>query len=782
MCPRLLFSVHFQLWTTLLWLSILCHGQYYGEVTTEVSVRSVHCQDPGIPDHAIRTPPEGIGTFYLGAKVHYSCEDGYRLKGSTTLECIDGGAWFSDDENPSCISNQPCLINIIENANFASNDFTDGSHRSGVKAGGVVSISCDTGFYLSDQTLSQNVCGKNGKWAYVWPQCIGLCPPPPSIENGYYTVNGGHMENQYKAEAILSYMCSRGYSLVGDSKRVCSQGRWQGQQPSCEQDCNEEPPAIENGDYILHGELGDGVNGYRSSTEATYHCDPGYMININIFKSLVCSNGEWVGEQPTCSASCDMPPTIPHGYILGIMQSPFPVSGVVTYSCDPDYYIQGCDQQAFFITNTVCQRECLASSTWSGSLPVCVALEPQVAYCDDPGEPEHGKRCCQDKFEPGDKVSFYCDEGFTRTGSPERICSQDGTWTGSPASCFPVSSNVVTSEPQSEGIFLTNTTLTIVIATTGTILGVLIIIILLSLKKCHYRNRRLSRSLPMHHSHRRSHLMSPTDIDRVALIAYANGLEVVLPSYEEATAEERPARPPSFSESFEPSDNNNSNSNVEQNNIPPQNPPQNPPQSTTCNSSSQTSPPQTLSPDPPPRTSSQTRNLLSQFRRLPRIPRSLRIGPPPPLSMFMDQREHQELSTSDGYRNTRNQNSEVGVQRQNTANEPSNEQAEIDCLNVEFRVTDTAALLQLENEISRMNAEQSTETTQDRLDNQGVSNDDDDDVEMLTDLTEEEADKTVSTDQNVTTGTDNIPVTDRTSTETEDDSNQVEVPQSPGLN
>ena len=62
-------------------------------------------------------------------------------------------------------------------------------------------------------------------------------------------------------------------------------------------------------------------------------------------------------------------------------------------------------------------------------MPVCEEI-----ICDELAVPQDGsKDCSGDQF--GQKCSFMCDTGFDLSGSEERTCQADGTWTGVPVHC-----------------------------------------------------------------------------------------------------------------------------------------------------------------------------------------------------------------------------------------------------------------------------------------------------------------------------------------------------------
>ncbi|CBY06819.1 unnamed protein product [Oikopleura dioica] len=72
---------------------------------------------------------------------------------------------------------------------------------------------------------------------------------------------------------------------------------------------------------------------------------------------------------------------------------------------------------------------CTTDGKWSAEMPVCEEI-----ICDELAIPQDGsKDCSGDQF--GQKCSFMCNTGFDLSGSEERTCQADGTWTGVPVHC-----------------------------------------------------------------------------------------------------------------------------------------------------------------------------------------------------------------------------------------------------------------------------------------------------------------------------------------------------------
>ena len=62
-------------------------------------------------------------------------------------------------------------------------------------------------------------------------------------------------------------------------------------------------------------------------------------------------------------------------------------------------------------------------------MPVCVQIK-----CDVLDAPKHGKKDCSGEIF-GETCNFECNTGFDLSGSEQRTCQADGTWTGVPVHC-----------------------------------------------------------------------------------------------------------------------------------------------------------------------------------------------------------------------------------------------------------------------------------------------------------------------------------------------------------
>jgi len=206
------------------------------------------------------------------------------------------------------------------------------------------------------------------------------------------------------------YFCVPGYQLVGNSKRYCGENAvLSGDQPICELIYCPNLSATS----VLSVTMSDLT--YVSNGVATYTCAAGYsMLGSN---TRTCqADGTWSGSEPTCSINtCPLPSaTNP----LAVSAPDITYKSDATYVCDIGYSMTG--------SNT---RTCQADGTWSGSEPTC-----SIVTCPLPSATSPLAVSAPDITYKSD-ATYFCDIGYSMTGSNPRTCQADGTWSGSEPTC-----------------------------------------------------------------------------------------------------------------------------------------------------------------------------------------------------------------------------------------------------------------------------------------------------------------------------------------------------------
>ena len=199
--------------------------------------------------------------------------------------------------------------------------------QQGNNPGDRASYTCNSGYELVGQ--STRTCQSNGQWSGDAPTCTQIvCRNLSNPPNGRVSLSIGVFIG-----SRATYTCNRGYSLVGDSTRVCqNDGTWTGR-----------APIIDN----------------TAGGTAVYTCNSGYTL-VGRDTRTCQEDGSWSGTAPICRrVRCDDLPDITSGQVSFSGSINFPGT-TATYTCIVGYVLVG-----------DATRTCLESGQWSGIEPLC---------------------------------------------------------------------------------------------------------------------------------------------------------------------------------------------------------------------------------------------------------------------------------------------------------------------------------------------------------------------------------------------------------------------------
>ncbi|XP_075843932.1 complement decay-accelerating factor isoform X1 [Microtus pennsylvanicus] len=168
-----------------------------------------------------------LNYFPIGSTVEYECRPGYRrvtsLSGSST--CLDNLEWSAVAEF--------CKKRSCPNPGELQNGNID--IRTDILFGSEIYFSCNTGYKLIGvESAFCYLTGNTVEWSDPLPECAEIhCPDPPQIKNGEMR---GESEI-YVYRHSVTYICAKGFVLVGNSSIYCTlngdQGEWSGPAPQC---------------------------------------------------------------------------------------------------------------------------------------------------------------------------------------------------------------------------------------------------------------------------------------------------------------------------------------------------------------------------------------------------------------------------------------------------------------------------------------------------------------------------------------------------------------------
>ncbi|XP_035256647.1 CUB and sushi domain-containing protein 1a isoform X1 [Anguilla anguilla] len=363
----------------------------------------------GIPD------PPGNGSFHgfqytVGSKVHYQCNEGYRMESSRSLSavCQGDGSWSNTVHPPRCLPIQCPSIDTLLSENMVWRVISGSLNEFGTQ----IMLTCTPGFYLGGRRIIK--CLANGTWSGIEEKStckIISCGDLPSPPNG----NKIGTLSTFGATAIFT--CNTGYTLSGSHVRECgANGLWNGVETKCLAGHCGSPDPITNGHIS-----GDGFS-YRDTV--VYQCNLGFRL-IGTSVRICQQDHKWSGHAPVCvPITCGHPGNPAHGRTNG---SEFNLNDIVNFTCNTGYLLHG-----------VARAQCRANGQWSNSLPVC-----RVVNCSDPGFVENAIRHSQqnypESFSYQASVMYHCKRGFYLLGSSVLTCQSNGFWDRSLPKCLSIS-------------------------------------------------------------------------------------------------------------------------------------------------------------------------------------------------------------------------------------------------------------------------------------------------------------------------------------------------------
>ena len=379
----------------------------------------------------------------IHSKVYYDCREGYNLtNGSGKRYCTPSYDW----------NNKPPVCELIgcgfpHEPNSATIELNDTTYLHEAY------YLCHHDFILDGPSV--RYCQANGTWSGPDPDCLADCLQPSySYLSSVYTPDG----TLTGAEAF--YNCTGGYTVVGNSSRLCQyDGLWSGIEPSCQPHNCSVLSNPSNG-FVTFSSVS-----YMSM--ANYSCSVGYMLQG--VENRTCNMSElWSEEEPHClPIKCvtqngeystedenDLDDVLccEEGFLVNTSDI---ITGFVITShtclkvdCGNATIDKGnvtvfqptnaADRVAYachdgYVLNVNGDRFCQTNGSYNGTKPVC-----QPKDCGNPPGIFVGTLAANGTTY-GDVVTYKCLLGYGLVGTEFLTCSRFGVWDGLAPICVPIS-------------------------------------------------------------------------------------------------------------------------------------------------------------------------------------------------------------------------------------------------------------------------------------------------------------------------------------------------------
>ncbi|XP_078668410.1 CUB and sushi domain-containing protein 3-like [Branchiostoma floridae x Branchiostoma belcheri] len=320
--------------------------------------------------------------------VTFTCNQGYRLEGTSSLRCQADQTWSGSV--PNCQRGQCPTLSPPSNGALSpagANSYQD-----------VVTFTCNQGYNLNG--ASSVTCQADQRWSEPVPTCQPRrCSTLTQLANGALNPAGA-----ISYQDVVTFTCNQGYRLDGASSTICQLDQtWSEPVPTCRAlPC----PTLT---APVNGALSPtGANSYQDVV--TFTCNQGYRLSGA--SRLTCQADQtWSGPIPTCQRrQCSALAAPVNGALSPVGANSY--QDVVTFTCNQGYGLNGA-------SSVTCQ----ADQTWSAPVPTC-----QPVQCPSLIAPAFGTLRPIGANSYQDVVHFTCNEEYQLDGASSTTCQADRTW------------------------------------------------------------------------------------------------------------------------------------------------------------------------------------------------------------------------------------------------------------------------------------------------------------------------------------------------------------------
>ncbi|XP_034167547.2 C4b-binding protein alpha chain [Pangasianodon hypophthalmus] len=274
----------------------------------------ITCLEPPAIDNGLFDPLKEL--YEYGQTVTYSCNEGFRLRGASTIACTDDGTFQTSPQCQEISCDPPAIPNAVIDESLPR-------YRYGVS----VQIRCNKGYRIvgSDELM----CWKYG-WIPPLPKCIEVTCDVPNISNAVVV---GRKASSYNYNMSIRYQCDKGYRMEGSDLLTCEEKGWNPPPPKCNIVTCLKPPVINNGHFNPLKEK------YEYGQTVTYLCKKGFRLQGA--STISCSDEGTFQPSPQClEVTCDEP-QIKHAYIIEGKSTYYGYKSSVRVQCKTLYKMEG---------------------------------------------------------------------------------------------------------------------------------------------------------------------------------------------------------------------------------------------------------------------------------------------------------------------------------------------------------------------------------------------------------------------------------------------------------
>ncbi|NWU23399.1 C4BPA protein, partial [Dyaphorophyia castanea] len=289
----------------------------------------------------------------FGAKLTFSCREGYRLLGKEEISCViknEGVDWSGSLPHCEIIPCEPPPK--IAHGSYEERD--NYVYQSSV------TYRCQSPFSLIGPDTIH--CTSDARFTGVWsgppPECRVVKCENPSVENARKTSGFG---SSYSYKDSVVFECEPGYFMVGAAVITCEENNtWVPSEPTCEKITADVCPAPK----IQNGVLIPARPAYRKGDSVQIRCNAGCSFPDGSAEvTVTCQEQSSWGALQHCacvSEGSGSTPVINYGRVTAGQKPSYSVGDFITIECYTGYTLHG-----------EARIEYAGNNQWVPAVPTC---------------------------------------------------------------------------------------------------------------------------------------------------------------------------------------------------------------------------------------------------------------------------------------------------------------------------------------------------------------------------------------------------------------------------
>ncbi|XP_024598184.1 P-selectin isoform X2 [Neophocaena asiaeorientalis asiaeorientalis] len=194
---------------------------------------AIKCPELSAPERGSLDCPDTHGEFTAGSTCHFSCNEGFKLEGSSHVECTASGRWTAP--RPTCddiVSAPTVEVQCPSLVTPKQGTMSCQHHLGTFGLNTTCHFGCKAGFTLMGDSALR--CRPSGQWTAVAPACRAVkCSKLHVTEP--IVMNCSNPLGNFSYGSTCSFRCPEGHLLSGSARAVCQEdGQWSAIMPACQ--------------------------------------------------------------------------------------------------------------------------------------------------------------------------------------------------------------------------------------------------------------------------------------------------------------------------------------------------------------------------------------------------------------------------------------------------------------------------------------------------------------------------------------------------------------------